>query len=478
MIRAVLELIRSLFVYSPVRDWDALMAHPDGTLTRDQDNGSGLAPMIARLEQERAACVDFVERTVAQAHAETRDLSDTEEETLGTQRKRIQDLDKQLAPMREFAELQGAHRASGAGFQPTGPASGQQTGGQSAAAQTQPRAYEYRTMGEVMADAARATARDQDLPPGMGEQMRQAARSRLEGAGLTLEGGSLARLEGRADQTTADTPGIMPENIVGQVIKDVDAARPFISSVGAKPLAGVPGKTFHRPVVTQSTQVGEQTGGEKTELPSRKMVIGDVDFTKRTFGGWVNISRQDIDWTSPSAWDAVLTDLQEQYALETENAAADDFATSVSGTTALGTSTTFAAMTTDELLVALFTAASATYGVAKRLPDHIWASLDMWAVLGPKLAALRANGSGLGVGDASVQSFTGNLLGISETVVPSFATGTLIIGNSNRVEVYEDRIGLLSVVEPKILGVEVAYGGYLANGTLKAGAFRKIVVHP
>lgn len=471
MFRSLLLFLADVLGMSrpPIRDHDARMAHADGSLTRD-----GLAPMIDRLEAERADVVAFVERTVEQANAANRDLSETEESSLNSSRERVQRIDQQLEPLRAQQELTRAHRDAGAGYLPTG--GGAPQGAQSAAAQTAPRPFEYRSVGEVLADAARATARESDMPA----QMRTAANARLEGAGLTVAGGSLARLEDetRATQTTADTPGILPENIVGQLINDTDAARPFMSSLGVKPLAGTPGKTFHRPVVTQSTQAGEQTGGEKTELPSRKMVIGDVDFTKRTFGGWVNISRQDIDWTSPSAWDAVIGDLQEQYALETEEASATDFATSVTGDTALGTSTTFAAMTTDELLVALFTAATATWPVAKRLPDTIWASLDMWAVLGPKLAALRANGSGLGIGDAALTSFTGNLLGIREVVVPSFPAATLIIGNSNRVEVYEDRIGLLSVVEPKILGVEVAYGGYIANGTLKAGAFRNIVVHP
>lgn len=460
-----------------VRDHDARMAHPDGSLTRDGDGAGGLSPMITRLEDERRDVLAFIERTLEAANTAGRDLSETEEQSLTQSRDRVQALDRQLTPMREFASLRDAHRESGSSFRATGapsPAGGQSgpAGGQSAAAHvahTQPRAHEYRTVGEVLADAARATAREQDIP----EQMRNVAAQRLEGAGLTVAGGTLQR----ADQTTADTPGILPENIVGQLINDVDAARPFMSSLGVKPLGGIPGKTFHRPVVTQSTQVGEQTSGEKTALASRKMVIGDVDFTKRTFGGWVNISRQDIDWTSPSAWDAVIGDLQEQYAVETENASADDFATSVTATVTLGSSTSFGAMTTDELLVALFAAASATYGVAKRLPDTIWASLDMWAILGPKLASLRASGSGVGVGNASLQSFVGNLMGINEVVVPAFTTGTLILGNSNRVEVYEDRIGLLSVVEPKILGVEVAYGGYIANGTLKAGAFRKIVPH-
>ena len=41
-------------------------------------------------------------------------------------------------------------------------------------------------------------------------------------------------------------------------------------------------------------------------------------------------------------------------------------------------------------------------------------------------------------------------------------------------EVYEERIGLLQAVNPSILGVQIAYGGYIAYNTLKPTAFCKV----
>lgn len=471
MLAQLLGFIRSLFTYRPVREWDSLLAAADGSLTRDRNGDTGLEPMIRRLEDEQAAILDFIDRTVAEADAASRDLSDTERTTLNTSRDRVRSLDEQLTPLREMAELRGAHRQTEPTFRGSQTTEERGTG---LGARTSPREYAYRSAGEFMADISMATATRQSLDATRQER----AAARLESVGVVAELNGTVQ---RANQTTADTPGLLPETIVGQIIKDVDAARPFMSSLGIRPLAGTPGKTFSRPTVTQSTQVGEQTGGEKTELPSRKMVIGDVPFSKRTFGGWVNVSRQDIDWTSPSAWDALLTDLQEEYAIETEEASATDFAAAVAGNeqaaVTLATATNFSAATVREFLVALFAAAAASYGVAKRLPDRIWASLDAWAAIAPVLAEVRSNGSGLGIGDSSMQSFIGNLAGVGETVVPSFPAGTLIIGPSNRTEVYEERIGLLSVVEPKILGVEVAYGGYMANGTLKPAAYRRVTPH-
>lgn len=417
-------------------------------------------PVIDRLQQERNTQVEFIDQTLAQVDAQERDLVEAETANLNAARERIRAIDAQLTPLQEFEELRGAHRSTGSGYTSTGDGESRGLG-----ARTEPRTHEYRSAGEVLADAARASASQND------RGYDQRAVDRLESAGLSLVNGHLTR----ANQLTTDTPGVLPETIVGQIISDVDAARPFMSSVGVKDMGGIPGKTFHRPIVTQHTTVAEQVT-EKTALSSQKMVIGDVDFTKKTFGGYVNISRQDIDWTSPSAWDALLRDLQEQYALGTENYAADTFEAAVTAETELpaGT-TTFAAATTADLVAGLYGAAAASYAGAKRLPNGIWASLDMWPVLGTLIDTLKATSAGNGGGGSSLDSFAGNLLGVERVIVPSFPTGTLIVGVKERVEVYEDRIGMLSAVEPSILGVEVAYGGYVAAGVLNAAAFSKVV---
>ena len=50
----------------------------------------------------------------------------------------------------------------------------------------------------------------------------------------------------------------------------------------------------------------------------------------------------------------------------------------------------------------------------------------------------------------------------------------MIVGTRNGTEFYEERIGVLSAVEPAILGVEVAYGGYAAFGTPDPTMFAKV----
>jgi hypothetical protein len=402
-------------------------------------------PVLDRLHAERERQIEFVDNTLGGAERDTRDLVEAEVSNIRAARERITAIDAQIEPLVEFENMRDTARSTLAS------ALGRRDGATPAVAG----GPAYRSPGAFLVDLVRS--RD----PRVDETDRTAAAERVAQARAT------------AHQTTPDTPGLLPEPVVGPLINLMDATRPFVTSIGAKDMGAVPGKKFSRPRITQHVLVGKQAA-EKTELPSRKMIIDSLEFLKETYGGVVNISRQDIDWTSPSAWDALVTDLADVYALETENAAANAFATSVVQTQAAET---------DDLkgyATAMYQGAAMAYEGAKRLPDRIWVSLDMWASVGAVVdvfGRLTFSGAGAG-GDASLSDFRGDMLSVPRIVVPSFPDGTMIVGNSTLVEFYEQRIGLLSAVEPALLGVEVAYGGYIATGTIEPNAFVKITAPP
>jgi len=440
------------------------------------------SPMLEQLYTERDGLVDFIDRTLANAAEGKRDLTGAESETLTKHRDRMKKLDEQIKPIEEFEAARGAGDDAGARYhRPSGQADPTQVQGLGhTPAQTKARMGDYKTRGDIIVDQIKAGGfadqRSQGIPD-------SAARDRLIAAGVVPPGAgevqireafanaAILKTEARVTQVSGDTPGIIPVPIIGEVMNDVDAARPFISSVGAKPL-NFAGETFKRPVVTQHVAVGKQTTqATSTGLGSQKMTIGSVTFTKETWGGWLDVSRQEIDWTSPAAWDAILNDLTDQYGLTTENAAGDAFATAV--VAAVEVAGTGAASTLKDYITALYAAAALAYAGAGRLPDTIWMSMDMWGTLGPLIesqVAMQKN-----VGDTEVGSFDGSLLRLPRYVVPSFAAGTLIIGAKRWTEVYEERIGLLQAVLPSVMGVQIAYGGYVAYNTLKAGAFAKVV---
>ena len=72
--------------------------------------------------------------------------------------------------------------------------------------------------------------------------------------------------------------------------------------------------------MTQHTNVAVQPVGEKNELVSQKMTIAKLTVTANTYGGYVNVSRQDIDWSTPSIMDIVINDLAGKYGVVTEAA--------------------------------------------------------------------------------------------------------------------------------------------------------------
>jgi HK97 family phage major capsid protein len=406
--------------------------------------------VLERLREQRAEQISTMDAILGQV--EDRDLVDAERGLLEACRQRIAELDDQIAPLAAYDELREAQAEHVARLPRPIPAAARSVDGPD-------RAFPYGSPGAFLVDYLRAHGI-------MDRNRDDAAMARVQAA-----------YNVRADQTTADTPGLLPQPIVGPVVNVIDANRPLITSLGgARALGNIPGTTFSRPTIAQHVSVGKQTA-EKTALPSQKMSITQIQFVKETHGGSVDISRQDIDWTSPSAWDILVNDLADVYAVETEGVVADKFTSGATGTPV--------PVATDDLkgwTVALYTAAMRSYNAGKRMPDRLWVSLDVWAALGsltdaqrvvlPPDAAVGGDASdSFDVGGSSLASFRGDILGLPRIVVPMFSDGTCIVGPSSLFEVYEDVIGLLSVIEPSILGVEVAYGGYLAYGATFPGAF-------
>jgi HK97 family phage major capsid protein len=402
-------------------------------------------PVLERLREQRSEQMAAMDSILAQVV--DRDLVDAEKSLLAAAKKRIAELDDQIAPLEAYENLRQAH--TDAAPQPPAriPAQPRQLGGDQ-------RGVEYRSAGGFLVDYLRARGiMDRNT-------VDREAETRITRA--------------VADQKTTDTPGLLPTLIIGQVVNLIDSNRPFISSLGgARALGGIAGTTFNRPKITQHTTVGQQTTGanEKTQLSSQKMTITSVAFNKTTYGGTVDISRQDIDWSDPGAWDILVRDLAQVYAVATETAASAAFKAAATATPVVVATNDLKGWT-----LALYTAAMHAYQAGFMMPDRIWCSLDVWAALGSLVDVARVavpqdltreDGA---PGTSTLANFSGDMLGVPRIVVPTFAAGTCIVGNSSLFEVYEQVIGLLSVIEPSILGVQVAYGGYVAFGALHGPA--------
>lgn len=269
----------------------------------------------------------------------------------------------------------------------------------------------------------------------------------------------------RANQTTADNPGIIPRPIVGDLLGRLAAQRPFVSSV-PNPRATV--GSFDRPIITQHVQVGKQSA-EKTAVASRQMTIGKVPVALDTFAGYVNVSRQDIRWTSPSILQVLFSDFTSVYAQETDAQGCTDF---VAGCTVTGEIPGAAGSATAADIEAALREAVGTIGTNadNAVPDTLWMSQDMWASLG---------GATLGTSGAKAYNLPltggGDVLGLRPVLDFQFPAGTLIIGVSRLAECWEDLDGFLTVDEPDLHGQAVGYAGYFDTVVLDADGFVKLV---
>jgi HK97 family phage prohead protease len=278
------------------------------------------------------------------------------------------------------------------------------------------------------------------------------------------------------DVVTTDTPGILPEPIVGPVYNNFRGLRPVVDAIGVKAMPGG-GKVFRRPEVTTHTTIGA-SNGENANLDQGTFVVSNNNVTKDVYGGYVRLSEEDMDWTEPEVLGLLLDDMARIYANETDNVAADALVTGATETTA------FPSPMTDPSNWAawMYDAASAILsGSNGNLPTHLFLSPDQWAALGklsddanrplfPQVGPMNAFGA------LQPGGTTGNAFGLTVVVDRNFASGTIIIGEPSGFEIFEQQKGAIQVeAADGSLSRYIKFRGYFATLMIDAQKFRKAV---
>jgi HK97 family phage major capsid protein len=383
--------------------------------------------MIRRLEKELEERNSAVQGLIANAQDAERDLNDAEKETMGSLEDRMGQIKDQLTTLEQAAESAStvATRMK------------QLDQALTTARKVGDTDIEYRSAGAYALDSYKSALRD------------QSATERLE-----------VFHRAAAHQKTTDNLGVVPDPIIGDVLNFIDAGRPLASLIG---IQNLPSATFYRPRVTQGTSVALQgsagaAADEKAELVSQKMTITRTTGTAITYGGYVNVSRQDIDFSSPQMLDIIIRDLAARYAIQTELATGASLM--ASGTTAVGYG---ASPTAATIRAALWTAASGIYTAVQGQGRVALAfSPGRLAVFGPLFAPITgvvADGEGLSAGSFG-SGLVGSIGGIPAFMSPGLTGTQAVLFSTAAIEVFEQRVGTLQVVEPSVLGVQVAYAGY------------------
>ena len=264
-----------------------------------------------------------------------------------------------------------------------------------------------------------------------------------------------------AHQLLADNPGIVPKPVMGPVLNLINAARPFVDSITKRPL---PAGKFTRPYIDQHVAVAEQTA-EKTLTASQVLKVLELDVAAKTYAGHLNISRQDIKWTSPGILQIVFDDFAAVYAITTCAAGCTDFVASVSTNVPVP----IAEATGEAITAALYGASADALVAGGQQPDTMWVSPDVWGQLGSMFTQQGAPS----FPSLSLTSQQGNPLGLRLVVDQHFASGTMITGPSRLAEWYEDIDGLMQVGEPDVLGQLVGYAGFAAFVNVSPESFSR-----
>jgi hypothetical protein len=384
--------------------------------------------MVNRLEREIDERDAYINGTVARAQDEDRDLTPSENEMVVEARKRIEVIDEQLETLRSAQTRMVQARSKAADMQH-----------QISAARriVDQGDIEYRSAGEYVIDQYEAARGSRDAVERL-EIFHRAA----------------------AHQKTPDNLGIVPDPIVGGVIRFIDDARPMVTAIGPQPLEN---GTWYRPIVTQEPLVAKQgsaglAADEKAELVSQKMLLTRLTANAVTYGGYVNVSRQNIDFTNGLAMDLVIQGLASNYAIQTEAALGTALDASTGTPIGYGGSPTAAT-----IRAAIWGAAAVVYSAVKGQGRLVLAlAPDRLAAFGPLFTPIPtavAPGEGLVAGSFGTGQ-VGGISGIQVVMSAGLASTKAFLFSTAAMEVFEQRVGTLSVAEPSVMGVQVGYAGY------------------
>jgi HK97 family phage prohead protease/HK97 family phage major capsid protein len=267
--------------------------------------------------------------------------------------------------------------------------------------------------------------------------------------------------------TSTDAPGLLPVPIISPIYNNFVANyRPLITAMGVRQMPNS-GKVFIRPKVTTHTTMGA-SNGELVALDQGTFVVDDIQITKALYGGYVNISEESMDFTSPEVLGALIDDMARIYANATDVAACATFEAGVTQTEALASATDPA----DWVSFIYNSAEQILTNSNGNLPNVLIMSPGYYAALGaltdgsnrplfPNVGPQNAFGT------TAASNFNGNAFGLNLVVdrnLVAAGDNNLYVGDSTGFECWEQQRGAVSVeLSDGALGRVIKFRGYFSS---------------
>lgn len=278
-----------------------------------------------------------------------------------------------------------------------------------------------------------------------------------------------------ADVTTAQTPGLVPPQVTGDILGTWMANRPSVDSMANPPLPPV-GMEVQRPHITQHTDVGPHV--EKGPVVSQAFQLALLKIPVGSFAGAVDVSWELANRSSPGALDIIFSDLTAVYARKSNagawTAVEEDFSQSVEWD---GTAATLAAA------IAAAAIQVASNSAEEVFPNTVWLGLTTYGILaglvdgaGRPLFPFLAPANALGTADAAGNM--GNVMGLRPVIDPGIPANTFIVGDATALEFYETPGApvQLSVVDVGVAGYNIGVIGMWAAKAVDPLAFCGVTI--
>jgi hypothetical protein len=286
----------------------------------------------------------------------------------------------------------------------------------------------------------------------------------------------LANLKAAApDVVTTDTPGILPEPILGPVYNNfLPNYRPLVTAMGTKAMPQG-SKIFRRPSVTTHTTIGI-SNGENVALDDGTFVVSDNPVTKQVFGGFVQLSEEDAEWTDPAVLSLLVDDMARIYANQTDAYACSEFEAAVTQTATLTSATDPA----DWIAFVYEAAETILVNSNGNMPNVLIMDPLYFRTLGalvdqdgrplfPTIGPMNASGS------LAPTEFGGTAFGLQIVVDKNLVLAggkNLYVGRSDGFEIYEQAKGAISVeAADGSLSRFIKFRGYFATLMIDATKF-------
>lgn len=279
---------------------------------------------------------------------------------------------------------------------------------------------------------------------------------------------------------TENTPGILPEIITGSVFDGLNPIRPFVSAIGTRSMPAN-GATFRRPKITTRPVVTQQAA-QFDQLNASTVVVSNNDIAKLSFGTFVTVSEQDLDWSDPASIDIILNQLAIAYGQATNNYAVDTCHAAITQTASVADTSSGA-----DWVAAIYNGARQISETSNYLPTHMVVTPGSWEALSsstdnqdrpvfPYTGAPNLMGQNA-AGNSAATTWNGNPLGLV-LVVDKNAPGSFMghaAGPAAGFEYYEQQKGAISVEVPATMARTLAFRGYAAAFMADATKFVKFV---